>query len=157
MITKFGMKIIYQQHPHFDNSRTRALSRTGRGRSSSKKPIFQPVSLSGLCRLSSPGRLALRSMTRKHMQQAPRIILYLHIALAIYCLVCGGLDAIGLFQTWMIPNIVVFYALLLSTPILLVTAISITIIAKPRYGRLGVFVHLVSSLFQLIGIFSLIT
>lgn len=59
-----------------------------------------------------------------------KIIFWMHFAVALYCVACGLLNATGHFRQWMIPSIVIFYALVLAALVLPVLAFSFTLQAR---------------------------
>jgi SNF family Na+-dependent transporter len=78
-----------------------------------------------------------------------RIIFWTHFAVALYCVACGLLDTTGHFSRWMMPSLVVFYALVLSALALPALALACALQAKAPHRLFLSVTHAVMSVAQL--------
>jgi hypothetical protein len=87
-----------------------------------------------------------------------RILLWMHVVVASYCLMCGVLDLTGHFRQWMIPSIVLLVGLAMSALVFPLWALGWAILFKPPRPLLLVFTHAALSFAQLFfGLFPLFT
>jgi len=86
------------------------------------------------------------------MKDRVRTVFYLHPALAVYCIVSGGLDALGYYRYWIFPSAAVLLILLASAIVLPFVAAGLVFnLNHPR--RVAVIAaHAAMSFGQLLGL-----
>jgi hypothetical protein len=90
--------------------------------------------------------------TQRTRLHGARAIFWLHAFTAVYCVSAAFLEGFHLLSAWLSPNILVFYALLLSVGLFpLAAALFIRGSSHPHRGAVE-FAHVLMSLVQFIGL-----